>query len=93
MCKKGVYPYDDMDSFEKFKKTNLSSKVQFYSILNDQNISDDDYKHTKRVFKGFKRKNKGEYHDLYLLCVWPWNITSWIPLTISLALDYPLCCG
>ena len=34
-----------MDSFEKFNETKLPTKEQFYSILNDQNISDDDYKH------------------------------------------------
>ena len=30
-------------------------------------ISDDDYKHAKRVWKGFELKNMGEYHDLYLM--------------------------
>ena len=38
---KGVYPYDFMDSFEKFNQTELPTKDQFYSILNDQHITDD----------------------------------------------------
>ena len=46
---KGVYPYDYMDSFEKFEETKLHPKEAFYSILNDTNISDDDYSHAKKV--------------------------------------------
>ena len=67
MSKKGVYPYDYMDSFKRFNETKLSQKEEFYSILNDQHISDDDYKHAKCVWKGFQLKNMGEYHDLYLM--------------------------
>ena len=42
MSQKGVYPYDFMDSFEKFSQTELLTKDQFYSILNDQHITDDE---------------------------------------------------
>ena len=41
MSQKGVYPYDFMDSFEKFNQIELPNKDQFYSILNDQHITDD----------------------------------------------------
>jgi len=67
MSKKGVYPYDYMDSFERFNETKLPTKDKFYSILNDQHVSDGDYKHAKRVWKGFQLKNVGEYHDLCLM--------------------------
>ena len=67
MSQKGVYPFDYMDSFEKLNQTTFPSKEQFYSQLNNEYISDDDYKHAKRVYKGFGLKNMGEYHDLYLL--------------------------
>ena len=40
MKQKGVYPCDFMDSFEKFNKNELPTKRDFYSILNDENISD-----------------------------------------------------
>ena len=63
MSKKGVYPYDFMDSFEKFKQTELPAKEHFYSILNDQDIANDEYDHAKKVWKTFKLKNMGEYHD------------------------------
>ena len=66
MSKKGVYPYDFMDSFEKFNQTKLPAKDQFYSILNDQHITNDEYEHAKKVWKAFKIKTMGEYHDLYL---------------------------
>ena len=66
MSQKGVYPYDFMDSFEKFDQTELPTKDQFYSILNDQHITDDEYDHAKKVWKVFKIKTMGEYHDLYL---------------------------
>ena len=49
MSQKGVYPYDFMDSFEKFNQTVLPNKDQFYSILNDQHITDDECDHTKKV--------------------------------------------
>ena len=66
MSQKGVYPYDFMDSFEKFDQTELPTKDQFYSILNNQHIMDDEYDHAKKVWKTFKTKTMGEYHDLYL---------------------------
>ena len=65
MSKKGVYPYDFMDSFEKFNEK-LLSKEDFYSILNDEHISDEDYKHAQNVWNTFSLKNMGEYHDLYI---------------------------
>ena len=66
MTRKGVYPYDYMDSFEKFNQKELPTKGDFYSILNEQHISDEDYQHAKNVWKTFKCKNLGQYHNLYL---------------------------
>ena len=65
MTRKGVYPYDFMDSFDKFN-TRLPSKEDFYSILNDEHISDEDYQHAQNVWNTFKLNNMGEYHDIYL---------------------------
>ena len=66
MARKGVYPYDYMDSFEKFNKTELPTKEEFYSILNNEHISDEDYSHAEKVWNTFKLKTMGEYHNLYL---------------------------
>ena len=66
LLRKGVYPYEYMDEWEKFKETTLPEKEEFYWNLNMEDITDADYMHGKRVFKGFEIKNLGEYHDLYL---------------------------
>ena len=66
LLRKGVYPYDYMDSFDKFDEKKLPPKDEFYSKLKDEKITDEDYKHAKKVWKKFKIKNMGEYHDLYL---------------------------
>ena len=65
MVRKGVYPYDYMDSFDKFNSP-LPKKEEFYSILNNEHISDENYQHAKNVWNTFNLKNMGEYHDLYL---------------------------
>ena len=64
ISQKGVYPYDFMDSFEKFNQMEPPNKDQFYSILNDQHITDDEYDHAKKVWKTFNIKTMGEYHEL-----------------------------
>ena len=66
MKRKGVYPYDYMDSFSKFNDTELPKREEFYSLLTDNNISEDDYRHTQNVWNTFNLQNMGEYHDLYL---------------------------
>ena len=64
--RKGVYPYDYMDSFQRFEETELPTQEQFYNLLNDSSISDEDYQHAQNVWKTFNMKNMGDYHDLYL---------------------------
>ena len=66
MTRKGVYPYDYMDTFEKFNKTELPTKEEFYSILSGEHITDEDYQHAKNVWNTFNLKSMGEYHNLYL---------------------------
>ena len=66
MKRKGVYPYDYMDSFSKFNDRELPKREDFYSLLRGENISEDDYSHAQNVWNTFNLKNMGEYHDLYL---------------------------
>ena len=66
LLRKGVYPYEYMDNWEGFDETSLPNKESFYSNLNMENIDDIDYRHGNNVFKRFKLKNLGEYHDLYV---------------------------
>ena len=40
VMRKGVYPYEYMDSLERLKETQLPPREAFYSRLNDEGISD-----------------------------------------------------
>ena len=64
MLRKGIYPYEYMDSWEKFNEKILRSKEDFYSNLNMEDIDDIDYRHGNNVFKIFKLENLGDYHDI-----------------------------
>ena len=64
LLRKGIYPYEYIDSWERFDKTSLPDKEAFYSSLNMEGIASLDYRHAKRVYKVFKLKNLGDYHDL-----------------------------
>ena len=66
MLRKGVYPYEYMDNWERFNETSLPSKESFYSNLNMEDIDDIDYRHGTNVFNKFKLNNLGDYHDLYV---------------------------
>ena len=66
LLRKGVYPYEYMDSWEKFNETELPDKESFYSELNKEGITDEDYVHAQKVWDTFNIQNLGEYHDLYV---------------------------
>ena len=65
MLRKGAYPYEYMDAWERFSEISLPSKEDFYSNLNLEGISDIDYRHANNVFKKFQLENLRDYHDLY----------------------------
>ena len=66
LLRKGVYPYKYMDSWKRVKEESLPDKESFYSKLNDEHITDEDYAHAQKVCDTFKIKHLGEYHDLYV---------------------------
>ena len=66
LLRKGVYPYEYVDNWEKFDETSLLNKEDFYSNLNMEDNNDIDYRHVNNVFKRFELENLGRYHDLYL---------------------------
>ena len=66
LLRKGVYPYEYMDDWEKFNETTLPEKEEFYTHLNMEHFTDGDYMYAKRVCKDFEIKYLGEYYDLYL---------------------------
>ena len=66
LLRKGVYPYEYMDSWERFDETSLPDKEAFYSELNLEGITDKDYNHAQKIWKVFEINNLGEYNDLYV---------------------------
>ena len=66
LLRKGVYPYEYMDEWDKFNEKIIPGKESFYSNLTLENISETDYAHANNVFKKFNINNLGEYHDLYV---------------------------
>ena len=66
LLRKGVYPFEYIDSWERFYETSLPDKEAFYSSLNMEDITDVDHRNAKRVFKSLNNKNLGDYHDLYV---------------------------
>ena len=71
---KGFYPYEYMDTEEKFNDTKLPPREAFYSKLSGKGITEKDYKHAWNVWNSFKMKTFKEYHELY-------NITDVLLLT------------
>ena len=66
LLRKGVYPYEYMDSWEGFDETSLPDKEAFHSKLNLEDITDEDYAHGQKIWKEFEIKNLGEYHELHV---------------------------
>ena len=66
LLRKGVYPYEYVDCWDKFNETSIPSKELFYSNLTMENISETDDIHANNLFKTFKLNNLGDYHDLYV---------------------------
>ena len=73
LYKKGIYPYEYMDSWERFNETSLPKKESFYSKLNDEHITEDEYAHAQTVWDTFECKTLGDYHDLYVKT----DVTLW----------------
>ena len=66
LLRKGLYPYEYTDSWKRFKEESLPNKEDFYSQLNNEHNTDEDYAHAQKVWDTFKIKNLGEYQDLYV---------------------------
>ena len=65
LLRKGAYPYEYMDSWERFHEI-LPEEKGFYSELYLEGITDKDYAHAQKVFEELKLIYLGDYHDLYI---------------------------
>ena len=74
---KGDYPYEYMNSFERFNEEKLPARKYFYSSTKDGKIGDDgkisdghisvkDYLTCEKIWDKFEMKNMGDYHNHYL---------------------------
>ena len=50
LIRKGVYPYEYMDSWKRFKEESLPDKESFYSELNKEDITYEEYEHAQKVW-------------------------------------------
>ena len=66
ITRKGDYPYEYINSWDRLEETQLPPISAFHSNLNMSSISKEDYQHAQRVWKEFGIHNLGDYHDLYL---------------------------
>ena len=66
VSRKGVYPYEFMDGFDKFEKKQLPKKAAFFSRLNQEKVTDENYQRAQKVWEEFSIQTMGEFHDLYL---------------------------
>ena len=74
---KGAYPYEYMNSFERFNEEKLPAKKCFYSSIKDVKLGDDgkisdghidvnDFLTWKKTCEKFEMNNIGDYHDHHL---------------------------
>jgi hypothetical protein len=66
LIRKGIYPYEYMDSFDKFSEIQLPPQEAFFSNLTNKSISDADYEYAHKIWEKYEIRDLGEYSDLYL---------------------------
>ena len=66
--RKGVFPYNYFDRIEKLNDPQLPSKDEFFNVLTNTPIDDEEYRYAQLIFKTFKCQNLGDYLELYQNC-------------------------
>jgi hypothetical protein len=66
LLRKGVYPYDYIDSHSRFTETTLPPPEAFFNSLSGEHIIEEDYAHAQKVWETFNIRHLGEYHDFYV---------------------------
>ncbi len=66
IIRKGIYPYEYFDSFDKFQEKDLPPIEEFYKQFTNERRKRTRYNHAQNVWKEFDCKTLGDYHDLYL---------------------------
>ena len=63
---KGVYPCSYMTDRSKFDETRLPPIEEFYNTLNDEPLSEEDYRRARQIWDFYGIRNLREFHDYYL---------------------------
>lgn len=66
VTRKGVFPYEYIDCWEKLQANSLPPIEQFFSHLTNSTVSQDEYRHACNVWDTFNIKSIQEYAELYL---------------------------
>ena len=66
LIRKGVYPYEYFDCFEKFEDPHLPPIDKFYSSIKREHITENDDIHAQKVLRVFKMRSLKDYHQLYV---------------------------
>ena len=66
MTKKGVFPYEYLDSLERLEDSSFPSRQSFFNKLNNEECMTKNYLHAKHVWNSFNCKTFKDYHDLYI---------------------------
>ena len=66
LYRKGIYPYEYMDSWERFEETSLPEKERFHSNLTEGHITEEEYEQAKKVWEECECQTLGDHHDLYV---------------------------
>jgi hypothetical protein len=63
---KGIFPYEWFDSMTKLDSVELPPRDAFYSKLNEEGISEEEYARAQTVWSTYRCRTFKDYHDLYL---------------------------
>ena len=66
LLRKGVYPYDYMNDWDRLDEHQLPPRASFFNALRQSECSEEDYAHAQNVWNQFGCQTMKDYHDLYL---------------------------
>lgn len=65
--RKGVFPYDYLDDYDKLYQREMPRIEHFYNSLRNEPLSEDDYRHFVEVWNSFECETMQDYMELYLI--------------------------
>ena len=66
--KKGLYPYEEIDTDSKFDEIGLPPTSAFYEKLKQKELIGEEYEHCKHVYDKLIGKTFYDYHLAYVRC-------------------------